>query len=69
MNLPAEQKQIHRHEEQTRGCQGGGRRSGMDWEFAVNRCKILHLGWISNEVLLYSTETYNQSLMTEYDRR
>ena len=44
MNLPAEQKQIHRHEEQTRGCQGGGRRSEMDWEFAVNRCKILHLG-------------------------
>ena len=25
---------------------------GMDWEFGVNRCKGLHLEWISNEVLL-----------------
>ena len=27
----------------------------MDGEFGVNRCKLLHLEWISNEVLLYST--------------
>ena len=30
-------------------------RSGMDWESGVNRCKLLHLEWISNEILLYST--------------
>ena len=26
--------------------------SGRDWEFRVNRCKQLHLEWISNEILL-----------------
>jgi len=31
------------------------RGSGIDWEFGVNRCKLLHLEWISNEILLYST--------------
>ena len=33
-------------------------RSGMDWEFGVSRCKLLHLDWISNEILLYSTRNY-----------
>ena len=42
--------------EQICGCQVGGGESGMDWEFGVNRYKLLHLEWISNEVLLYSTE-------------
>ena len=32
--------------------------SGMDWESGVNRCKLLHLEWISNEFLLYSTGNY-----------
>ena len=26
----------------------------MDREFGVSRCKLLHLDWISSEVLLYS---------------
>ena len=46
----------------------GGGWSGMDWEFGGCRCKQLHLEWISNEVLLYSTENYIQSLVMEYDR-
>ena len=25
----------------------------MDWEFGVNRCKLLPFEWISNEILLY----------------
>ena len=29
---------------------GGGR--GMDWEFGVGRCKLLHTEWINNKVLL-----------------
>ena len=29
--------------EQTRGCQGGGGGSGMDWESGVNRCKLFKL--------------------------
>ena len=34
---------------------GQGDGSGVDWEFGVGRCKLLHLEWISNELLLYST--------------
>ena len=39
MNLLTNQKQAHEHREQTWGCQRGGE----DWEFGVNRCKLLHL--------------------------
>ena len=44
-------------------------RSGMDWEFGVSRCKLLHLGWISKKVLQYSTGNYIQSLGTGHDGR
>ena len=54
------QKQTHKHRGQTCGCQGGG--SGMDWEFWVSGCKLLHLEWISDEVVLYNTGNYIQSL-------
>ena len=47
--------------------EGGG--SGMDWESGVSRCKLLHLEWISNEVLLYSTGNSIQSLGIEHDGR
>ena len=40
-----------------KGEEGG---SGMDEEFGVSRCKPLHLEWISNGVLLYSTGNYIQ---------
>ena len=33
--------------------EGGG--SGMDGEFGISKCKLLHLEWISNEVLWYSS--------------
>ena len=42
-------------------------REWMDWEFGVSRCKLLHLEWISNEVLLYSTGNDIQSLGIEHD--
>ena len=51
------------------GCQGGGGESEMDWEFEISRCKLLYLEWISNEVLLYSTGIYIQSLVTEHHGR
>ena len=38
--------------------EGGGEESGMDWEFGVNRCKLLFLECISHEILLCSTENY-----------
>ena len=43
INLSTEKKQTHGHEEQTCGCQGEGRGSGMNWAFWVSRYKLLHL--------------------------
>ena len=68
-NLPKEQKQTHRHGGRTCGCQGDGRGRRMDSEFGVSRCKLLHLEWISNEVLLYSAGNYIQSLVIEHGGR
>ena len=69
MNLSKEKKQTHEHGEQTCNCQGAGGGSGVDWEFRVGRCKLLHLEWISNEVMLYRTWNYIQSLVMEYGGR
>ena len=60
MNLSMKQKQTHKHREHTCGCQGGGSGEGMEWEFGVSRCKLLHIGWNNNKVLLYSTGNYIQ---------
>ena len=57
INLSTEKKQTHGQGEQTCGCQGWGG-NGMDWEFRISRCKLLHLEWIRNEILLYSTGNY-----------
>ena len=48
---------------------GGGDGSGMDRELGVSRCKLFHLEWISNEVLLYSTGNSIQSLGIDHDGR
>ena len=69
MNVSTEQKQSHRCGEQTCGCQVGEEGSGMDWKFGVGRCKLLYLEWISNEVLLYNTGNYVQSIVVEHDGR
>ena len=39
---------------------GRGGEGGMDWEFVVSRCKLLHIEWMDNKVLLYSTGNYIQ---------
>ena len=67
MNISTEKRQTHGHGEKTCGCQEGGGGSGRDREFGVSRCKLLHLEWISKEVLLHSTGNYIQSLVMEYD--
>ena len=41
MNLSTKQKQTCGHREQTCGCQGGGERREIDWEFGVSGCKLL----------------------------
>ena len=70
MSLCTKLQWTHRHKEQMCGCQGGGGGSGMGKEFGVGRCKLLlHLEWISNEVLLYSTGNYVQSLGLDHDGR
>ena len=40
-----------------KGAGGGG---GMEWDFGVSRCKLLHIEWINNKVLLYSSGNYIQ---------
>ena len=37
-----------RHRDQTCGVKGERLSGGMDWEFGVSRCKLLHAGWINN---------------------
>ena len=61
-NLSTEKKQNHGHGEQTCGCQGGGGGRGTDWEFGVSRCKLLHLEWISNEILCIALGTMSNHL-------
>ena len=39
----------------------------MEWEFAVGRCKLLHLEWINNKVLMYSTGNYIQHLVISHN--
>ena len=43
--------------------------SGRDWEFGVSRCKLLHVEWMSKEVLQYSIRNYIQSLGIDHDGR
>ena len=59
----------HGHGGQTWVCQEGDGESGMDWEFGVSRCKLLHLECISNEILLYDTGNDIQILVMEHDGR
>ena len=69
MNLSTRQKQTHRHREQTGGCQRAGGWGGKDWEFGINRGKLLYIGWINNKVLLYSTGKYIQYPVTNHNRK
>ena len=39
----------------------------MNGVLGVNRCRLLPLKWISNEILLCSTGNYVCSLMREHD--
>ena len=55
------QKQTHKHREETCGCQGEkGSGREMEWGFRINISNVLHIGWINNNVLLYSTGNYIQ---------
>ena len=60
MNSSTDQKQTHRHREQTFGCQGGigSRRDGLGvWDQQMQTI----IDKIKNNVLLYSTGNYSIS--------
>ena len=54
MNLSTEKKLMDL-ENRLMVAKGEGEGNGMNWESGVNRCKLLPLEWINNEILLYST--------------
>ena len=65
MNLSTKTKQTHGRENSlvvAKREEEGGR----DMECGVNRCQLLHLGWISNGILLYSTGNNIRSLAMEH---
>ena len=62
-------KQITDMESRLAVAKGEGGGNGIYREFGVGRYKLLHLEWISNGVLLYSTGNYIQSLGVEHDGR
>ena len=45
---------------------GGRGRSGREWELGVNRCKLLLMEWIHNEIRLRSTENYKTFIRKHY---
>ena len=53
---------------------GSRRWGGIDWEFGVNRCKLVYIGWINIKILPCSTGNYiqypvinhNKSMKKEY---
>ena len=56
------------HREETSGCQGGAG-GGMDWGFGVGRRQVLHLEWINNKILRYSTGNYIQYPVINHNRK
>ena len=54
MNLSTEEK-IMDLEKRLILAKAEGEGVGMNWEVGVNRCKVLPLEWVSNEILLYRT--------------
>ena len=67
MNFSMKQKQTHRHREQIVVAKGEG--GGMDWEFGVNRCKLLYIEWVNNKVLLSSKGKSIQHAVINYSRK
>ena len=43
----------------------GGR--GLDWEFGISRCELVHKECINNKALMYSTGNYIQYPVIKYD--
>ena len=64
-----EQKQTHGCGGQTCVCLGERGEKGIDGEFGFGRCRLLHLEWLGNGVLLCSAGDCVWSLGLEHDRK
>ena len=42
---------------------GRGMVRELDWLSGISRCKLLHIKWVNNKVLQYSTGNYFQLLL------
>ena len=51
-SVPTKQKQLPDVENRVVVPKGGLREGGMDWEFGVSQCKLFHVGWINDKILL-----------------
>ena len=58
---------LHGYRELTVVAKGEGVGGEMEWEVEVSRCKLLHIEWINNKVLLYSTGNYIQYPMINHN--
>ena len=65
MNLSTKQRKTNI--ENTLVVKEAGRRSRIDWEFGVSRCKLLHLEWIDEKILLYGAGNYIQPPRIDHD--
>ena len=59
MNLSRKQTESQTQRPQTCGYEGSRDAEGMEWEFGVIRCTLLHTGW-KDKAVLYSTGNYIQ---------
>ena len=57
-DLSTEQKQIMDMEDRLVFAREEGGGKGTDEEFVVSRCRLLHLEWMGDGVLLYIQELY-----------
>ena len=55
MNLSTKQKWIMDLKGRLVSARGEGGREGANGEFVVGRCRLLHLEWMGDGVLLYNT--------------
>ena len=62
MEYDTNETETDSHREQTVVAKGEGAGRGMDWEFGISRCKLLHIEWI-NKVPLNNTGNYMEENM------
>ena len=52
MTLPTKQKRTHRQRTDFGLPRGRECVGEKDWEFEINRCKLVYTGWVNNKALL-----------------